>query len=93
MLRSNFITLNEEDYSIKQENKKPIMKMNPEFISNLEEFEQKIADGGETTNFKELKSLNWEAKNGSIGRNVTFKGNITINEENSHIKDNEIIEE
>lgn len=93
LLRSNFMTLNEETWAVTQEkNKKPLIKINPEFISNLEDFEQKIADGGETTDFKELDSLKWESKNGEVGSNVTFKGNIIIKENNDNIKNNEIIQ-
>ena len=93
LLRSNFIELNKEDWSIIQTKKtKPNIQINPKFISNLEEFEEKIADGGETTNFKELESLNWNAEEGKVGSNVTFKGNITITKENSNIKDNEVVE-
>ncbi len=94
LLRSNFTELNEDTWTITQERKqKPEINIPQTFISNLEEFEEKIADGGETTNLKELKSLNWQANNGKIGSNTTFKGNITITEENSIIKDNETITE
>lgn len=94
LLRSNFMTLNEETWAVSQEkNKKPLIKINSEFLPNLEEFEQKIADGGETTDFKELDSLNWESKKGNVGSNVSFKGKITINDETSIIKDNETIEQ
>lgn len=92
LLRSNYIKLNEEDSSMQQTKKtKPQITINNKFISNLEDFEQKIADGGETTDFLELESLTWEAEHGRVGSNVKFKGNITITNENSNIKDNEEI--
>ncbi|MCC7574694.1 UTP--glucose-1-phosphate uridylyltransferase [Candidatus Woesearchaeota archaeon] len=92
LLRSNFMKLQEETSAVHQiKEKKPIMKIPETFLKNLEDFEQKIADGGETTNFEELEELKWDAKDGKIGRNVTFKGKITITEQNHNIKDNEVI--
>ncbi|MFP4568034.1 MAG: UTP--glucose-1-phosphate uridylyltransferase [Candidatus Woesearchaeota archaeon] len=92
LLRSNYMPLNEETWAVTQITQhKPQITINKKFISNLDEFEEKIADGGETTNFKELQSLNWLAAEGRVGSNVTFIGNITITEENSNIKNNEII--
>jgi UTP--glucose-1-phosphate uridylyltransferase len=92
LLRSNFMQLNEEDWSIMQIKKqKPKININPKFISNLEEFEEKIANGGASTDFSELESLNWEAEDGRVGCNVAFKGNITITNKNSNIENNTII--
>jgi hypothetical protein len=94
LLRSNFMKLDEETSSLHQiKEKKPTIKIPETFISNLEEFEEKIADGGESTDFSELEELNWKAKDGKIGRDVKFKGKITITENNSIIKDNETIQE
>jgi UTP--glucose-1-phosphate uridylyltransferase len=93
LLRSNFMILDKETWSVyQQKNKKPLISLPKTFISNLDEFNNKIADNGKTTNFKDLEILNWIAKDGKVGSNVTFKGKIIINEENSIIKDNEIIE-
>ena len=93
LLRSNFMTLDKESWSVYQEkNVKPIIEISNQFISNLEDFDNKIADEGRTTNFKDLISLKWIAKDGKIGSNVTFKGNVIIDEDNCIIKDNEIIE-
>jgi len=92
LLRSNFMILNKETWAIQQIKKdKPRIILPETFISNLEEFQEKIADEGETTNFSELKSLTWLAKDGKIGKNVTFKGDITITNKNSNIPDNKII--
>lgn len=93
LLRSNFMFLDKETWSVYQEkNKKPIISLNQKFISNLDDFNENISDGGKTTNFKDLISLNWNAKDGKVGSNVTFKGSVIINEENCIIENNEIIE-
>lgn len=93
LLRSNFMKLDKETSSVQQiKEQKPIIKIPETFLANLEDYNNKIADGGETTNFEELQTLMWEAKDGKIGSNVTFKGNITIKEQQSTIKDNEVIE-
>jgi UTP--glucose-1-phosphate uridylyltransferase len=92
LLRSNFMLLDKETWAVYQEkNKKPTMIISDKFISNLDDFNEKIADGGKTTNFKDLISLKWNAKEGKVGSNVTFKGNIIVNEENCIIDDNKII--
>ena len=79
LLRSNFMKLNKEDWSVQQIKKqKPKITINPEFISNLEEFEEKIPDGGETTDFSELESLKIELNDGKIKPNTEFKGKITL---------------
>lgn len=86
--------LDKETSSVQQiKEQKPIIKIPETFLANLDDYNNKIVDGGETTNFEELQTLTWQAKDGKIGSNVTFKGNITIKEEQSTIKDNEVIEE
>ena len=94
LLRSNFMQLNEEDWSVTQIKKqKPQITINEKFISNLDEYEEKIADGGESTDFSELESLKWEAEEGRVGSNVKFKGNITITNKNSNIQSNTTIKQ
>jgi hypothetical protein len=92
LLRSNFMILDKETWSVYQlKNKKPLISLPETFISNLNEFNEKIADSGKTTNFKDLEILKWVAKDGKVGSNVTFKGKVIIDEKNSIIKNNEIV--
>ncbi len=92
LLRSNFIKLDTKTWSVyQQKQRKPQIKLNEEFISNLEDFNTKIADGGETTDFLELESLDWQAQTGNVESKVKFKGKVVITQENCYVKEGEVV--
>jgi hypothetical protein len=47
----------------------------------------KISDGGASTDFSDLISLDWKAKDGHVGKNVKFSGRAIVTDENSEISD------
>jgi len=92
LLRSNFMVLDKETSCVHQIKLiRPQIKLPESFIKNIDDFNKKIADGGETTDFSELESLDWQAKDGKVESNVKFIGKVTIKEENSIINENNTI--
>ena len=75
LLRSNFMILDKKTSSVSQMKlMKPVISLPDSFLSNIDDFENKIADGGVTTDFSELDSLIWNASDGKVGSNVKFVG-------------------
>lgn len=92
LLRSNFMILDNKTSSVRQMKlMKPVMNIPESFLANIDDFENKVADGGTTTDFSELESLTWNATDGKVGSNVKFVGNVIIEEDNNVISDDSII--
>ncbi|MBN2881515.1 UTP--glucose-1-phosphate uridylyltransferase [Candidatus Woesearchaeota archaeon] len=92
LLKSNFISFNSETscaYQVGED--KPLLNIPESFLGNIDDFNSKIADGGTTTDFLELKSLTWNAKDGKVGSNVKFIGDVVITEEKSVIENDSLV--
>ena len=89
ILRSNFYVYDRSLHLVWQaKTRKPQLTIPATFLGNVADIDAKISEGGKSTDFLDLISLDWKAKDGRVGKNVAFSGTVVIDEGKSIIKDN-----
>lgn len=88
LLRSNAFGYDPSGSTVFQEILvKPKLNIPVTFLGKVHDLDSKVAGGGESTDFIDLASLDWKAKDGHVGRNVKFSGHVVVEEDSSEIDD------
>lgn len=88
LLRSNAFVYDSVNSTVYQEMLvKPVLNISSTFLGKVHDLDSKVGDGGENTDFLDLVSLDWKAKDGNVGKNVKFSGRVVIEEGSETIDD------